>query len=261
MSSKKALLVISFGTTYEETLKKTIRACEQKLAEEFPGYDLKRAFTSRFVIRKLARRDGIQVDTPLMALEHLVQEQYDQVLIQPLNLIPGEEYSRKIFHPLSHLKKQFTSFSLGKPLLYFEEDYDNLLDALEEQMPPQQRDEAVVFMGHGTEGPANAVYSQLQAKARDRNLPVEIGCVEGYPELDRVLSNLEKRNVRKIHLMPLLLVAGDHALNDMAGNEPESWKEVLRSRGYEVKCHLKGLGENPLVQKAFCAKASKALNQ
>ncbi len=260
MGGKKALLVISFGTSYEETREKTIGACEKALSLSFPDYDLKRAFTSRFIIRKLARRDGLAVDTPVMAVERLLQEQYDQVLIQPLTILSGQEYSRKILHPLFPFRKYFRSFTLGEPLIYHDRDYDALLDALEGQVPSLESDEALVFMGHGSDSPANAVYSCLQLKARDRDLPWEIGCVEGYPGPEILLNNLKKRNVRRVHLMPLMLVAGDHARNDMAGDDPESWRSLFSAAGYEVECHLSGLGENPQIQQIFCRKAREAFN-
>ncbi|MDC7240536.1 MAG: sirohydrochlorin cobaltochelatase [Spirochaetales bacterium] len=260
MSSRKALLVVSFGTSHEDTLEKTIQACENSLAEAFPGYDLKRAFTSHIIIRKLARERSQYIDTPAMAVERLLLEGYEEVHIQPLHIIPGEEYHHKVLSPVLPFREKFRSFTIGEPLLFSHTDYDLVLDALEDQMPDLGEGEALVLMGHGTEHPANACYSCLQVKADERGLPVEIGCVEGYPELDRVVDKLKEKGYRRLHLMPLMLVSGDHAVNDMAGDDEESWKSVLEAEGYDVKCYLQGLGENPLIQKIFNRKALSALS-
>lgn len=258
MSTKKALLVISFGTSYEDTLKKTIEACEQKLAAAFPGYSLKRAFTSHMIIRKLKRIKGIDVDTPAMAVERLILDKYDEVLIQPLHIIPGEEYNVKVLESILPFKNKFSKFAVGKPLIYSIDDYDMVLDALVGQMPEMKEKEILILMGHGSDHPANSTYSCLQAKADDRNLPLRIACVEGYPELDRVQSELKTRDITGVHLMPLMLVAGDHAQNDMAGDDEDSWNQILLKEGLEVQCHLRGLGENPMIQDAFVKKALDA---
>jgi len=257
--TKKALLVISFGTSYDDTMKKNIEVCEQKLAQAFPDYDLKRAFTSHIIIRKLKREKGIGIDTPAMAVDRLLLERYEEVLIQPLHIIPGDEYNHKVLESVLPFKGRFRKFAVGEPLLYHIDDYDLVLDALEAQMPPMGEDEILVLMGHGSDHPANSSYSCLQAKADDRNLPLLVGCVEGYPELDQVLHKLRRKTYKKIHLMPFMLVAGDHARNDMAGDDEDSWNQILLKEGYEVVCHLQGLGENPLIQKAFTDKAHHAL--
>ena len=259
MKSKEALLVVSFGTSHEDTLKKTIEACERNLSDAFPGYDLKRAFTSHIIIRKLARERSLHIDTPAMAVDRLLLEGYEKVHIQPLHIIPGEEYHHKVLSSVLPFRGKFRSFTVGEPLLFRDRDYELVLDALEAQMPPMEEGDALVLMGHGTDHPANAIYSCLQARAEERGMPVEIGCVEGYPELDRVIEKIKLRNFRGLHLMPLMLVAGDHAVNDMAGDDQESWKSRLQAEGYAVSCYLRGLGENPHIQNIFKGKAAAAL--
>lgn len=256
---KKALLVVSFGTSYEDTLTKTIEACEKKLAAAFPDYHLKRAFTSFMIINKLKKDRGLEIDTPVIAMEKLRLEKYTHVLVQPLHIIPGIEYSRKVVHSLYPFKKYFTSLKIGKPLLYHYSDYELTLKAMVSQIPTLKDDEMAIFMGHGSDHPANSTYSCLQSVINDQNLPIEIGCVEGYPYMDTILKRIEKRNCRKIHLFPLMLVAGDHARNDMAGEDEDSWVNILNEAGYETECHMMGLGENQMIQKAFTEKAMEAL--
>jgi sirohydrochlorin cobaltochelatase len=259
MKEKKALLVVSFGTSYEETLTKTIAACEEKLAAAFPDYELKRAFTSFMIINKLKKTRGLEIDTPAMALERLRLEKYTHVLVQPLHIIPGVEYSQKVLHAVFPFKKHFASLKIGKPLLYHHDDYELVLKAMVSQIPPLDKDEMAVFMGHGSGHPANSTYSCLQAVINDQNLPVQIGCVEGYPYIDRVVKRIKDRHIKKIHLFPLMLVAGDHAINDMAGDDEDSWVNVLKEAGYETDCHLIGLGENEMIRQAFVQKAFEAL--
>ncbi|MDA3809420.1 MAG: sirohydrochlorin cobaltochelatase [Spirochaetaceae bacterium] len=259
MKDRKAILVVSFGTSYEETLTKTIFACEKELSAAFPEHDLKRAFTSFMIIRKLKRVEGLDVDTPAIAMEKLRLENYTHVLVQPLHIIPGDEYNQKVLEAIMPFTGKFKSLHIGKPLLYHHRDYEATLDAILSQLPVLKKRESIVFMGHGTGHPANSSYSCLQAIIDDRNLPIQIGCVEGYPYVDTILKRLKKRSINKIHLFPLMLVAGDHAQNDMAGENEDSWKSVFEKAGYETECHLVGLGENKLIQQCFINKAHMAL--
>lgn len=258
MSEEKALLVVSFGTSYEETLEKTIAACERHLAQGFPGYRLNRAFTSHFIIKKLKRTRNLSIETPAEALERLLAEGVRDVVIQPLHILPGEEYHRKILRGVRPFRDKFRSFALGRPLLYSLQDYEELLDALSDQFSFLEEGDALALMGHGSDHPANSSYSQLQAMAEDRGLPYHVGCVEGYPLLDRVVRRLRTSPPKRVHAAPLMLVAGDHACNDMAGEERESWKNRLEAEGWETRVHLVGLGENPLVREMFLRKAKQA---
>ena len=259
MNEKKALLVVSFGTSYEETMTKTINACEQKLALAFPDYDLRRAFTSFMIIRKLKRDKGLEIDTPAMAMEKLRLDNYTHVLVQPLHIIPGDEYNHKVLESILPFHDKFKSLLIGKPLLYHHSDYEMTLEAMKNQLPVLGEKEFIVFMGHGSDHPANSTYSCLQTVIDDENLPIQIGCVEGYPYVDTILTRLKKRSIQKIHLYPLMLVAGDHAQNDMAGENEDSWKSQFEKDGYETECHMVGLGENSLIQQCFIYKAQMAL--
>ncbi len=259
--NNKAILVISFGTTYKDTLKKSIEACENTLAKKFKGYDLKRAFTSHMVIKKLKRVENIDIDTPTLALERIHLEGYKEVIIQPLHIIPGFEYNNKILKSVEPFKLKFNSIRVGEPLLYQNSDYTKLLEALKYQIPIVNRSEAVLFMGHGTEHHANSCYSTLQSVIDDQKLPIHIGCVEGYPEIDLILKRLKERNIVKLHLFPLMLVAGDHAQNDLAGDDPDSWKNILEGEGFKTECHMVGLGENSMVHDMFTEKATKLVKE
>lgn len=157
---KKALLVVSFGTSYHDTCEKNIVACERDLAASCPDRDLFRAFTSGMIIRKLRQRDGIDIDTPLQALQKLAAQGYQDVAIQSLHIINGDEYE-KIVREVQLLRPLFTRLTLGVPLLSSHNDYVQLMQALRQQMPSLRQTEKVVFMGHGASHHAFAAYACL----------------------------------------------------------------------------------------------------
>jgi len=256
-SGRQALLVVSFGTSYEETLEKTIAATERSLAAAYPDYELRRAFTSGIVIRVLAKR-GVMVDDVPTALGRLRDEGYERVVIQPLHLIPGVEY-HEVLSAAASFRGAFAELAVGEPLLSGAESYFELARALEPTLPSCAPGEAVVFMGHGTHHAANAAYPTMQRAFDDLGLPAYVGTVEGYPELPGVMRLLKRDGVKKVTLLPLMLVAGDHATNDMAGDEDDSWKNVLTAEGFEVECVLRGLGERASVRGLYAAKAGAAM--
>jgi sirohydrochlorin cobaltochelatase len=257
--SKKALLVVSFGTSYADTRAKTIEASEKALAAALPDYDLKRAFTSQTIIDILKERDNIEVDNVAQAIEKIYKDGYTEVLVQPLHVINGEEYHSLIAELIPYQEK-FASFNIGSPLLSSHEDYVAAIEALEAEMPARGEKEAVVFMGHGTHHPADAAYAAMNYVLQDEGYTdVFVGTVEGYPTLDTIIKSLEAAKIEKVTLMPFMIVAGDHAQNDMAGDEDGSWKVILKSKGYEVETVLKGLGEMEGIQKIYIEHAKAAL--
>ena len=257
--SKKALLVVSFGTSYADTRAKTIEATEKALAAAFPDYDLKRAFTSQTIIDILKKRDGIEIDNAGQAIEKIYKDGYSEVLVQPLHVMNGEEY-HSLLVELNPYMDKFAKFSMGSPLLSSHEDYVAAIEALDEEMPARGEKEAVVFMGHGTHHPADAAYAAMNYVLQDEGYTdVFVGTVEGYPTLDTIIKSLEAAEIEKVTLMPFMIVAGDHAQNDMAGDEEGSWKVILKSKGYEVETVLKGLGEMKGIQKIYIEHAKAAL--
>jgi sirohydrochlorin cobaltochelatase len=250
-SSKRAILVVSFGTSYADTRAVTIEACEQKIAETFPDYEVRRAFTSNIIIKILKERDNILVDTPEEALQKLQEEGFSEAIVQPLHIIPGSEF-HDVVQVVNAYKSTFESIRLGVPLLATTEDYMATAEALKTQLPELKDDEAVVFMGHGTHHPANASYPALQQVLEDQGIKnVFVGTVEGYPELEHIIARLQAQQIKKVTLMPFMLVAGDHAQNDMAGDEEDSWKMLLKKEGFVVDTYLHGLGENPAIQELY----------
>ncbi|OTA20303.1 sirohydrochlorin cobaltochelatase [Xenorhabdus beddingii] len=257
---KKALLVISFGTSYPETLKNNIESCEQQLASVFPDRALFRAFTSGMIIRKWRQRDDITIDSPHDALTRLYHAGYNDVAVQCLHIIRGDEYE-KVLHEVEAFRPRFKRLVLGAPLLSHFNDYLQLMQALRPQLPRLAEGECVVFMGHGTTHPAFSAYACLDHLMNHHHFPARVGAVESYPGLPLIIKGLKQQQIRKVYLMPLMLVAGDHAINDMASNEEDSWKSQLENAGIVAIPELRGLGENPMIRQMFVDHLADALNE
>ncbi len=241
---KKAILIVSFGTTYKDSRKLTIDEIENKIKENFKEYEIRKTFTSHMIIKKLKERDGIFIDTPEEAMEKLKKEGFEEVIVQPLHIIPGEEYDYIENVVQKYIKeKAFLKLAIGRPALYYKcsdviDDYAIMADVLRKQLP---EDMAVVLMGHGTKHVANAAYSCFQLVLKDKGFNnVYVGTVEGYPTLNEVIGNLENDEVKEVMLMPLMVTAGDHAINDMSGENEDSWKNILENRGFKVHIYLHG---------------------
>jgi len=254
---KKGILVVSFGTSYEKTRKECIESVEGKIQSAFEEYDLRRAFTSNMIIKKLRERDNLNIDTPSEALMKMVDAGMTEIHVQPLHIIPGFEYEKVKRAIIMAQHKSDVKVTFGSPLLNEEHHYDEVVEALLEQLPQAVENEGILLMGHGTEHHANACYSMLQNKLRDRRTDILIANVEGYPDLDHVMPAIEKK-YKKMTLMPLMLVAGDHAINDMAGEE-DSYKSALEEKDIEVTCILQGLGQNQAIQEAFVKRVKEVV--
>ena len=243
---KKAILVVSFGTSHMDALKNSIEKIENKIKEEFKEYDVYRAFTAHMIIKKIKNRDGINIPTPEEALEELREKGYEEVLVQPLHIIPGEEFDY-IKGIVKIHKDDFKSIKIGRPIFYYQgmeglpKDYSLFIESIKEVL---ENEESVVLFGHGTAHYGNAVYGMLQTVLVDEDYDnVFVATVEGYPSIESCIKRMKKKNIKKTKLVPLLLVAGDHAKNDMASDEDDSLKSMLEREGIEVRLHMHGLGE------------------
>ena len=241
---KKSILVVSFGTSFDETREKTIGAIEKEIAKEFPDYIVKRAFTSGVIMNNLAKR-GIIIPNVVTALEELSAQGVTDVFVQPTHIIPGEEYD-KLVSMAESCKDKFSSFKIGKPLMWNENDYKNVSDFLIKEYGDTEK--AVVLMGHGTEHRANDVYLKLSDILEGHN--IFVGTVENKPDIYDVLKKTE--SFKNIVLVPFMVVAGDHAVNDMAGDDDDSWKSVMENAGRNVEVVLKGVGEYLPIRQIYC---------
>lgn len=258
MKEKQALLAVSFGTSYPETLEKTIQAIETDLGAAFPERTLRRAFTSGMILKVWRDRDGIEMDDVPQALTRLEEEGCTDVILQPTHIMNGEEFDKLTVQAAPFAGRM--KLAVGDPLLTRTEDYKAVAAALTAALEPPAEDEALVFMGHGTDHHANSAYTQMEYVFHDLGWKrVFFGTVEGYPELEEAFRRLaEQPQIKRVRLQPFMVVAGDHAIHDMAGPEPDSWKCRLEKAGYTVTCVLKGLGEYPGIRAVFAEHARRA---
>ena len=258
---KPAILVVSFGTSFNDSRHITIGAIESAIREKFPDYDVRRAFTSQIIIDKLKERDGVVIDNVEEALDRLVADKVQEIVVQPTHLMNGYEYD-DLAKALESYKDKFKKVALGEPLLSSDDDYYKVIAALESVSERYDDGKtALVFMGHGTEAESNKVYSTLQDKlTAEGKKNYFIGTVEATPTIEDVLKGVKAAGLKKAVLRPLMVVAGDHANNDMADLEdPESWASQLTAAGIEVECVLEGLGQIVEIDELYAAHAADAI--
>ena len=236
-TGKRAILVVSFGTSYNESREATIGAIEKAIAEAFPETETRRAFTSQIIIDKLKERDGLEIDNVKEALNRAAADGITELVVQPTHL--------------------------ADPLLTSDADFDAVAKAITEAMAEYDDGEtAFCYMGHGTEADSNQVYPRLQETLKEAGYTdYFIGTVEAEPSLEDVTASLkEAGGYKRVVLRPLMVVAGDHANNDMAGDEEDSWKSVLNKEGYETECVLEGLGQIPAIRELYVQHTKAAMD-
>lgn len=254
---KKAIVVVSFGTSHEDTRKKTIEVIERGIAEVYSDYQVFRAFTSKIIIKRMRENENLIVPTVKEAIERLIEEGFTDVIIQPTHVINGIE-NENMLKDLATYTDRFHSLRIGKPLLSDIEDYKQLVSCIVEENDLGE-DEAILLMGHGTSHHGNAVYPAVDYTFRAEGYSrVYMATVEGYPTLEDAMRLMEKNRYKKVLLLPFMIVAGEHAKYDMAGDSENSWKSILEKAGYEVDCKMQGLGELKMVQDMFIRHVKEA---
>ena len=237
--NEKGLIAVSFGTSVPEA-EPAIANVESVLRGAFPDRVFGRAFTSRIICRKLAR-EGRPVDSPEEAMEKMLSAGVRDLLVQPTHLTPGDEYD-KLLRIVAGYRDRFGTVRVGRPLIAGSGDLDAVAGAVLRRFPDRESG-ALLLMGHGSEHFANLVYAALQTAFRLRGAEnVFVGTVEGWPVFDDCLAQLKAFGRKRVQLAPLMLVAGDHARNDMAGDEEDSWRRLLEKEGFEVTWSLEGIG-------------------
>lgn len=263
----KAILAVSFGTTHEDTRIKNIEKLEEEIAKQ-SGRKVYRAWTSKMIIQKVQKRDGIKVDTVGEAMERMKMDGVTDLIVVPTHIINGIENNHMLCD-MEKYRSYFRTLSVTTPLLTFDSDYTRVCEILGEELQSclkksghNPKEFAIVLMGHGSEHYANSAYAALDYRFKDmgqRN--VFVGTVEAYPSVETVLEHIKQTEYRKILLTPFMLVAGDHAKNDMAGEEEDSWKYLFEQEGYEVHCLVKGLGEYASIREMFVNRVLKAIKE
>ena len=254
------LLVVSFGTSYNDSRRLTIGAIESDLEAAFPDWSVRRAFTSQIIIDHVKERDGEAIDNVHDALERAADNGVKTLVVQPTHLMHGIEYN-DLKNELAEYADAFDRVVLAEPLLNTDRDFDTVAEAVAAATAEyDDGDTAICFMGHGTEAESNAVYSKMQTVLKEAGCEhYYIGTVEAEPSVEEVLEMVQNGSYKRVVLRPLMIVAGDHANNDMAGDEDDSWKSVFTAAGYEVECVVEGLGQIPAIRELIVEHTREAM--
>ena len=261
-SSDKEILVVSFGTSYSNSRHVTIGAIEDAIREAYPDYQVRRAFTAQTIIDKLKKEENIEIDNVKQALDRAVANGVKTLIVQPTHLMNGLEYN-DLKKELDKYKDKFDKIALGKPLLTSDEDYKQVIAAITNDTKEYLDGEtAICFMGHGTEADSNKVYATMQEKLKAAGYnDYFVGTVEATPTVDDVIAQVkESGKYKRVILQPLMVVAGDHANNDMAGDGEDSWVSKFKAAGFEVKPVLRGLGQIYDIQKIYLEHVKAAID-
>lgn len=278
------LLVVSFGTSFNDSRVADIKGIEDALQEAFPDWSVRRAFTAQIIINHVQARDGEKIDNMDQALERAVENNVKNLVIQPTHLMHGAEYD-ELVEAVEAYKDQFESVKIAEPLLgevgedasVVNDDKAAVAKAITAQAvetagfdsldAAKEDGTAFVFMGHGTSHTAKISYSQMQTQMSDLGYEnVFIGTVEGEPEetaCEAVIEAVAEAGYKKVILRPLMVVAGDHANNDMAGNEEDSWKSMFNASGKfdSVDTQIAGLGQIEAIQKIYIENTAAVINK
>jgi sirohydrochlorin cobaltochelatase len=241
---KKGILLVAFGSTIPEA-HVSFDNIEQSVKKGLPGVPVYWSYTSRIIIKKMAK-EGKQLATPTEGLAKMMRENFTHVVVQSLHTIPGAEFHGmlKNVHKFAGMDKGIKKVLVGYPLMATSEDVQRVAEAIIQVIPKERKKkDGVVLMGHGTHHPANVYYAALAYHLQKLDPNVFVGTVEGWPEIDDIKADLKKRRIKRVYLMPFMSVAGDHARNDMAGPEENSWKSILEKEGINCVVVLKGTAE------------------
>ncbi|MBR1820760.1 MAG: sirohydrochlorin cobaltochelatase [Clostridia bacterium] len=258
---EKELLVVSFGTSFNDSRRLTIGGIESAIAEAIPEYSVRRGFTAQIIIDHVERRDGIHIDNVTEALERAVANGVKTLVVQPTHLMHGFEYDDVIAELAEYADAFEGGITVGEPLLTSDEDFDRVADVMIDLLKEYDDGEtALVYMGHGTEHEYNKIYAQMQEVLSGKGAEnYYVGTVEAEPSVDDVLEAIQDKGYTRVVLRDMMVVCGDHANNDMAGDEEDSWKSIFTAAGYDVECVLEGLGQVPEIQQIYVEHAQAAV--
>ena len=277
------LLVVSFGTSFNDSRAEDVKGIEDALAAAYPDWSVRRAFTAQIIINHVQARDNEVIDNMQQALDRAVANGVKNLVVQPTHLMHGAEYDEMI-EAIDGYKDKFESVAIAEPMLGEVGDDATVINDDKKAVAQAITDEACkvagfddmkaaadagtafVFMGHGTSHTANVTYDQMQAQMDDLGFTnAFIGTVEGEPEdtaCDKVIEKVKEAGFKNVILRPLMVVAGDHANNDMAGDDEDSWKSQFVASGDfdSVDCQIEGLGRIAAVEDLYVAHTKAAID-
>ena len=277
------LLVVSFGTSFNDSRAEDVKGIEDALAEAYPDWSVRRAFTAQIIINHVEARDDEVIDNMQQALDRAVENGVKNLVVQPTHLMHGAEYD-EMTEAINGYKDKFESVAIAEPMLgevgddatVINDDKKAVAQAITDTACKEagfdsmdaaaEAGTAFVFMGHGTSHTANVTYDQMQTQMENLGLKnAFIGTVEGKPEdtaCDKVIEKVKEAGYKNVVLRPLMVVAGDHANNDMAGDDEDSWKSQFVASGNfdKVDCQIEGLGRVEAVEKLYVEHTKAAID-
>jgi len=259
---KKAILLVAFGTSDPEA-RKVFDRIDEQTRKTFPGMELRWAFTSKIIRAKLAK-EGKMLDSPEVAMARLMSDGFTHLAVLSLHTIPGEEFHELYMNArlFGQMAGGFEKVLVARPLLSSAADMETVAGTLIKNIPGRKPADAVVFMGHGTgHHPADAIYLAMNQVFQEKDSKAFLATVEGKPTIEDILPKLKQLKIKKVYLVPMMSVAGDHAKNDMAGDEPDSWKSMLTKEGFQCESILKGTAEYPEIVEVWLDHLRTAFSQ
>lgn len=249
--NKKAILIVSFGTRYKETREKTINSIEKELQKAYPNYSIYKAFTNKIIIKKLIKTDNLKINTINEALEKIINDDIKEIIIQPTYIVNGIENNLMI-ETISNYKDKFESIKIGAPLLTSNKDYNKLIDIIIKKFSYLKKDESLICIGHGSNNYVNSNYERLNYMFKEKGFKhIFVVTIKGYSNISNIILELKNLNPKKVTLMPLMVVSGNHVLKDIIGDNKNSWKSILEDNGFKVEYSLKSLGEYKEIKKMY----------
>ena len=261
--SAREILVVSFGTSFAETREADIGGIERAIEKAFPNYKVERAFTADTIIRKLEKRDGLKINSLDEAFSAARENGITDLVVQPTHLMNGFEFD-ELCAALDSYKADFKTVRIGNPLLSSDEDFAEVATAIAKNTEQYiDGKTAVCLMGHGTEATSNSVYAKMQDTFVSLGFnDYFVGTVEATPTAQDIIAELSARgSYSRVVLLPLMVVAGDHAHNDMAGMEDDTIRTMFADAGYEVDCVLDGLGQIEAIQDVYVERVQAVIDQ
>lgn len=259
MDTNKAVLVVSFGTLHEDTRKKTIDAIEHDISAAFPDRRLYRAWTSRMILKRLRENGDTHCDDTVGAFERMPGDGINDVIIQPTHMTAGAEFEKTVAAAEKYREK-FKKIKIGAPLLHTADDIAAFAKAAEAIFSDIGENDMLALMGHGGKDLHFPAYTLLNERfIKDGHPNICVGTAEFEPGIAPVLERIRERRPKTVYLAPLLVVAGAHALTDMAGESPDSWKSRIENESTEVVCIIKGMGEYSRIREIYTDHAQNAV--
>ncbi len=269
-----AIILVAYGSLQSQAMD-TYASIKKHYEAEFPGSDVRLALTSEHIRQRIAKRDGIMIQSPLVALADLQDHGYRDVVVQSLQIVPGREFHEValLIQGMKCIKGRFGfgRLEMGMPLLSSLEDCRKVSEALgpvldritldgKHRELERDPEEAAVLVGHGSSHPGESIYSQMASILEQSHRNVFLGTLEGHPGISEAILHLKRAKVKRARLIPFLLVSGGHVLHDMAGEGKDSWKSIIESEGFETRTYLEGLGESKEIIDIFIDHTRSAVN-